>query len=55
MKKVCDDHVSINITGEKADTVVMQETNDLMSNPANATRLAEAIDEIEKLIASDKL
>lgn len=63
MQKVCDDHAPVIVTRAKADPVVMislsdfeamQETNYLMSNPANASRLAESIDEIEKMINSDK-
>ena len=63
MQQVCEDHAPVIITRAKADSVVMisladfeamQETNYLMSNPANASRLAEALDEIEKLISSDK-
>ena len=63
MQKVCDDHAPVIITRAKAEPVVMisladfesmQETNYLMSNPVNASRLAEAIDEIEKIIDSDK-
>lgn len=63
MQKVCEDHTPIIITRAKAEPVVMmslsdyeamQETNYLMKSPANAARLAEAIDEIEKMIAKDK-
>ena len=63
MQQVCDDHSPVVITRSKAEPVVMislsdfeaiQETNYLMSNPVNASRLAEAVDEIEKMIASDK-
>jgi PHD/YefM family antitoxin component YafN of YafNO toxin-antitoxin module len=32
----------------------LQETNYLLKSPANAARLAEAIDEVEKKIADDK-
>jgi len=63
MQKVCDDHAPVIITRGKADPVIMmslsdfeamQETNYLMRNPANATRLVEAIDEIEKMISKNK-
>lgn len=63
MQQVCDDHAPIIITRAKAEPVVMmslsdyeaiQETNYLMRNPVNAARLADAIDEIEKMIADDK-
>lgn len=63
MQKVCDDHVPLIITRSKAEPVVMislsdfeaiQETNYLMKSPANASRLIEAIDEIEAMIAKDK-
>lgn len=62
MHKVCEDHTPYIITRSNAEPVVMislsdfeamQETNYLMSNPANASRLAEAIDEIEKLIEDE--
>jgi antitoxin YefM len=63
MQKVCDDHSPVIITRAQSEPVVMlslsdfeamQETNYLMSNPANAVRLAEAIDEVENMIANDK-
>jgi antitoxin YefM len=63
MQKVCENHTPIVITRSNAEPVVMislsdyeamQETNYLMSNPANASRLIDAIDEIEKMIAADK-
>ena len=63
MQKVCEDHTPVIITRAKAEPVVMmslsdfeaiQETNYLMSNPQNAARLAEAMDEIEKMIDSHK-
>ena len=63
MQKVCDDHAPVIITRSKAEPVVMislsdfeaiQETNYLMKSPANASRLIEAIDEIEAMIANDK-
>lgn len=63
MQKVCEDHAPIVITRAKAEPVVMmslsdfeamQETNYLMSNPTNASRLADAINEIENLISSKK-
>jgi antitoxin YefM len=63
MQKVCDDHAPIIITRSNAEPVVMlslsdfealQETNYLIRSPANASRLIEAIDEIEALVAADK-
>lgn len=63
MQKVCEDHMPIIITRSNAEPVVMmslsdfeamQETNYLMSNPTNASRLADAMDEIEKMIEADK-
>lgn len=63
MQQVCDDHVPVIITRAKAEPVVMlslsdfeaiQETNYLMRSPANASRLIEAIDEIESMINKDK-
>jgi len=63
MHKVCEDHTPIIITRSNAEPVVMislsdyeamQETNYLMSSPANAARLIEAIDEIETMIEKDK-
>jgi antitoxin YefM len=63
MQKVCDDHAPIIITRSNAEPLVMlslsdfealQETNYLMRSPANASRLIEAIDEIEALVAADK-
>lgn len=63
MQKVCEDHSPIIITRSNAEPVVMislsdyesmQETNYLMSNPANASRLAASINEIEKMIEDDK-
>lgn len=63
MQKVCEDHTPFIITRSNAEPVVMislsdfesiQETNYLMSNPANAARLVNAIDEIEKMIQDDK-
>ena len=62
MHKVCENHTPYIITRSNAEPVVMislsdfeamQETNYLMSNPTNASRLAEAIDEIEKLIEDE--
>ena len=61
MQKVCEDHAPVIITRAKAEPVVMmslsdyeaiQETNYLISHPQNASRLIDAIDEIEKLIDS---
>ncbi len=63
MQRVCEDHVPITITRSNSEPVVMislsdfealQETNYLLKSPANAARLAEAINEIETLIANDK-
>ncbi len=63
MLKVCEDHTPYLITRSKAEPVVMislsdfeaiQETYYLMKSPANAARLAESIDEIEKMIKDDK-
>ncbi|MCE3238462.1 MAG: yefM [Gammaproteobacteria bacterium] len=63
MQRVCEDHVPIIITRSTAEPVVMlslsdfealQETHYLLKSPANAARLAEGIDEIEKMIADDK-
>jgi antitoxin YefM len=59
MEKVCEDHVPYVITRSSSEPVVMislsdfealQETNYIMKSPANAARVAESIDEIEKLI-----
>jgi antitoxin YefM len=63
MQKVCDDHAPVIITRSKAEPVVMislsdfeaiQETNYLMKSPANASRLIEAVDEIEAMIDKKK-
>ena len=63
MNKVCEDHAPIMITRSKAEPVIMmslsdyeamQETNYLLKSPENAARLAEAINEIEKMIARKK-
>lgn len=63
MDQVCEDHAPILITRTKADPVVMisledyeaiQETNYLLRSPINAARLAESVDEIEKMIAKKK-
>ncbi|MFU8797471.1 MAG: type II toxin-antitoxin system Phd/YefM family antitoxin [Gammaproteobacteria bacterium] len=62
MQQVCDDHTPIMVTRSRAEPVVvislsdfeaLQETCYLTKSPANATRLAEAIDEIETIIARD--
>lgn len=63
MAKVCEDHVPYVITRSSAEPVVMmslsdyealQETFYLMKSPANAVRIIEAIDEVEKLIERQK-
>lgn len=63
MDRVCDDHVPVVITRAKSKPVVMisledyeamAETNYLLKSPANAARLAEAIDEIETMISEKK-
>lgn len=63
MQKVCEDHTPYIITRSNAEPVVMisladfealQETHYLMRSPANAARIAESIDEIEKMISEDK-
>lgn len=63
MEKVCENHTPIVITRSNAEPVVMislsdfeamQETNYLMSSPNNASRLGEAIDEIEEMIKKNK-
>jgi antitoxin YefM len=57
MKQVCDNHDPVIITRNKSEAVVMlslddyeslQETNYLLHSPANATRLCESIDELDK-------
>lgn len=62
MQTVCDDHDPVIITRSNAEPVVMlslsdfesfQETYYLMKSTTNATRLKDAIDEIEQLIAED--
>ncbi len=63
MDQVCEDHAPILITRTKAGPVVMmsledyeaiQETNYLLRSPVNAARLADAIDEIESMVAKKK-
>ena len=63
MQKVCEDHSPIVITRSQAEPVVMlsladyealQETNYLLSSATNASRLNQAMDEIEKMITDDK-
>jgi antitoxin YefM len=63
MQQICEDHTPMIITRSGSEPVVMmslsdfkeiQETHYLMKNPANASRLAKAIDEIEAMIARDK-
>ncbi len=60
LQQVCEDHAPIVITRSKAEPVVMisladfeaiQETNYLLKSPANNARLANSIDEIEKMIS----
>lgn len=57
MKQVCENHDPVIITRNKSESVVMlsledfeslQETNYLLKSPANATRLCESIEELEK-------
>jgi len=63
MQKVCENHAPVVITRAQAEPVVMmslsdfeaiEETRYLMSSPANAARLVDAIDEIEKMIQKGK-
>jgi len=63
MTHVCNDHAPVVITRAKAEPVVMislkdfqaiEETHYLMQSPTNAARLADAIDEIESMIARKK-
>lgn len=63
MQQVCDDHSPIVITRSKAEPVVimslsdfeaMRETSYLIQSPANAARLAEAIEEVEHMINKSK-
>lgn len=63
MRQVCEDHAPVIITRASAQPVVMlsledfeamEETNYLMKSPKNATRLIEAINEIEAMIISKK-
>lgn len=63
MAHVCNDHAPVIITRAKAEPVVMislkdfeaiEETHYLMKSPANAARLAKAINEIELMIARKK-
>lgn len=63
MSQVCVDHTPIVITRSNEKPVVlisledyeaMEETNYLLSSPANAARLADAVDEIEALIVKNK-
>jgi antitoxin YefM len=62
MQQVCEDHAPVIVTRSRSESVVvislsdfeaMQETYYLMKSPANAVRLAEAIDEIEAMIERD--
>jgi len=62
MQQVCEDHDPVIITRSRSESIVMlslsdfeamQETYYLMKSPANAARLAEAIDEIEAMIERD--
>lgn len=60
--RVSNNHEQITITTKKKNAVLiseddwigMQETLHLMSSPINATRLLQAIDEIEEMIATNK-
>jgi antitoxin YefM len=63
MQKVCEDHAPMIITRASAEPVVMislsdfeamNETNYLMSSPANAARLVDAMEEIERMIGKEK-
>jgi len=63
MKKVCDDHAPVVITREKAGPVVLisledyhslEETSYLMRSPKNASRLIQAIEEIETHKAKER-
>lgn len=63
MDHVCRDHTPVLVTRSKAKPVVMisledyeamEETTYLLRSPANADRLAAAIDEIEDIIAKKK-
>lgn len=56
MEKVCQDHAPIIITRQKSESVVLMSLDDyeslletvyLLKNPNNASRLVEAIEEIE--------
>lgn len=57
MKKVCENHDPVIITRNKSESVVMlsledfeslQETYYLLKSPANAARLCESFDELDK-------
>jgi len=57
MKSVCDNHAPVLITRNKSESIVMlsledydslQETNYLLQSPANARRLRDSIDELNK-------
>jgi antitoxin YefM len=57
MKQVCENHDPVIITRNNSESVVMlslddyeslQETNYLLQSPANAARLCESIDELDK-------
>ncbi len=63
MEKVCDDHMPIVITRQKAEPVVLlsledyhslEETTYLLRSPKNAARLVQAIEEIEAGKANEK-
>ena len=62
MEKVCDEHTPVVITRANHPPVVMisledyssmEETTHLMKSPANAKRLINSINEIEKMIDSE--
>jgi antitoxin YefM len=59
LRQVCENHAPVIVTRANADPVVMLSLEDfeaiegthyLLKSPANAIRLAEAIDEIEMMI-----
>lgn len=64
IEKVCDDHVPIVITRQKAESVVLlsledyhslEETAYLLRSPKNAVRLVQSIEEIEAGKAKERL
>ena len=63
MKSVCENHDPVLITRNKSESVVMlsledydslHETNYLLQSPANARRLCESIDELDKGKGSER-